>query len=521
MVPSGYTATFTEEFNELSVSAWGPGTRWIAHTPWNGDFGDATFADPANGFPFTVTNGVLRIEASKSSGQWQSGLLASVDAQGHGFSQQYGYFEMRAQLPSGAGVWPAFWLIGLDRSQFTAEIDVMEQHGSALGDRYSSAVHTWYRDGSQPSASVAKQHIVGANVMTSGFHDYGVNVTPTSTIFYFDGQEVWRTATPESHKQPMYILLDLALGGGFPINQTPNPSYMYVDYVHVYQTTTQPTDPPPQGGIVGTSGNDNLKGTAAADMITGLAGNDALNGLAGNDTLDGGAGNDILTGGLGADWMIGGAGDDIFYVDDIGDRVSEAVGEGYDTVRSSVSFTLPDNVEKLTLSGDLSTSGTGNALANELYGDAGANTLSGLSGADKLFGLAGNDRLLGGDQNDTLIGGLGVDTMTGGAGADRFQFDVIGDSGVTAATRDFITDFSRTENDILALSGIDANTLVAGNQAFAFIGTSAFSRAAGQLRYGTSNGMTIVEGDVNGDGIADFSVALQGIQSLTVAAFIL
>ena len=81
--------TFEENFDKLDVSAWGEnGSRWIAHTPWNGDFGDARFTDPTEGFPFTVEEGILRIEARKGpDGNWRSGLLASTNAKGQGFSQ--------------------------------------------------------------------------------------------------------------------------------------------------------------------------------------------------------------------------------------------------------------------------------------------------------------------------------------------------------------------------------------------------------------------------------------------------
>ena len=99
-----FRLTFDEDFREpLSVSAWGPGTRWIAHTPYAGDFGDAGFADPEQGFPFTVKDGVLQIEAKKVNGKWRSGLICSVDPKGEGFSQKFGYFEMRAEAPEGAG----------------------------------------------------------------------------------------------------------------------------------------------------------------------------------------------------------------------------------------------------------------------------------------------------------------------------------------------------------------------------------------------------------------------------------
>ena len=90
-----FRLTFDEDFREpLSVSAWGPGTRWIAHTPYAGDFGDAGSADPEPGFPFTVKDGVLQIEAKKVDGKWRSGLICSVDPKGEGFSQKFGYFEM-------------------------------------------------------------------------------------------------------------------------------------------------------------------------------------------------------------------------------------------------------------------------------------------------------------------------------------------------------------------------------------------------------------------------------------------
>jgi hypothetical protein len=85
----GLRPTFTEDFNDLKVSAWKIGDdRWIAHTPWHGDFGDAGFTNPQPDFPFIVNDGMLRIEARKdASGKWHSGLLASVDQWNDGFSQ--------------------------------------------------------------------------------------------------------------------------------------------------------------------------------------------------------------------------------------------------------------------------------------------------------------------------------------------------------------------------------------------------------------------------------------------------
>lgn len=231
---TGYVQTFREDFNDLDVSAWGPGTRWIAHTPWNGDFGDAVFVDPAPGFPFTTQDGVLRIEARKGAdGKWRSGLLASVDQKGAGFSQQYGYFEMSAKFPAGEGVWPAFWLIGRTE-QNTAEIDVVEHYG-AFPERYTASVHVWDRKDPSLSKSKHSRIPVTKGLLSSGFHTYGVSVEEDFIGFYFNRREVWRTETPREHRRPLYLLVDLGLGGGWPIENAPNPSFMYVDYVHAWR----------------------------------------------------------------------------------------------------------------------------------------------------------------------------------------------------------------------------------------------------------------------------------------------
>jgi beta-glucanase (GH16 family) len=230
---SGYRVTFADEFNDLSVSAWGPNTRWIAHTPWNGDFGDAAFADPQPGFPFTVENGILRIEARKNErGQWQSGLLAGHDLKGNGFAQQFGYFEMRAKLPSGKGVWPAFWLMGTERSRYAVEVDVLEFYGHDPRALHS-VYHVWSMNTVYPSRHVP--HVTRLDTdLTDDYHRFGVMIDASWTTFYLDGNAYWRIETPPEFAQPLFPLLNLALGSGWPITETPNPSYMLVDYVRIY-----------------------------------------------------------------------------------------------------------------------------------------------------------------------------------------------------------------------------------------------------------------------------------------------
>lgn len=230
---TGYRLTFAEEFDSLSVSPWGPDTRWIAHTPWNGDFGDARFADPQPGFPFTIENGILRIEARKNAeGRWESGLLAANDLKGNGFSQLYGYFEVRAKLPPGKGVWPAFWLMGTERSRYAVEIDVLEFYGHQPRE-LQSAYHIWSLDRVYPTRNILHMHRVDFD-LTEEWHTFGVMVDPRWTTFYLDGRAYWRIDTQPEFSQPLFPLVNLALGSGWPITETPNPSYLYVDYIRIY-----------------------------------------------------------------------------------------------------------------------------------------------------------------------------------------------------------------------------------------------------------------------------------------------
>ncbi|RZU47640.1 hemolysin type calcium-binding protein [Fluviicoccus keumensis] len=155
--------------------------------------------------------------------------------------------------------------------------------------------------------------------------------------------------------------------------------------------------------------NINGQGNSLSNVIYGNAGDNLLSGLDGDDTLNGQAGNDTLDGGLG---------NDSYYVDSAGDVVIEQVGSGTDVVYSSLSYTLPANVEVLYLQGRADLGGMGNETSNILYGNAGNNQLFGLDGNDTLFGLAGNDSLYGGNGNDTYyidsVGDLIVEQVGSG-----------------------------------------------------------------------------------------------------------
>lgn len=170
---------------------------------------------------------------------------------------------------------------------------------------------------------------------------------------------------------------------------------------------------------------ENLIGSAHNDTLTGNKAANAIFGGAGDDTIKGGLGNDYLDGGLGKDTMDGGAGDDVFIVDNSQDTLIEAFNGGKDSVFSSVSFVLSNNVENLTLTGSGNLQATGNDLANEIIGNNGNNILLGQGGNDKLNGGRGSDTLTGGEGNDTfmlhdLLDGS-IDTITDFAQGDMIS----------------------------------------------------------------------------------------------------
>ncbi len=160
--------------------------------------------------------------------------------------------------------------------------------------------------------------------------------------------------------------------------------------------------------------------------------------------VSGTAAGDVLN--VGYQWLltVDGAGDDTYLVDNPFDLVAESDNQGTDSVQSSVSFTLRDNVENLALTGAAVIDGAGNFLANILDGNGSANTLIGNDGNDTLRGQGGNDALSGGNGNDYLVGGAGNDILSGGAGSDTFRFDL----APSATNRDLILDFTSGSDHI-------------------------------------------------------------------------
>jgi beta-glucanase (GH16 family) len=198
--------------------------------------------------PFSVHNGILTITAAPSDpalrpdlgGQpYTSGMINTS----HSFSQTYGYFEMRAELPAGQGMWPAFWLLAQDGS-WPPEIDVMEMLGHEPGRLYTS-VHSLGAGQTAGDHTLAQAATQVAD-MSDGFHTYGVDWGPDSLAFYFDGREVFRTPTPADLDKPMYMIANLAVGGTWPGDAdatTPFPAQMNIDYLRAYQANPNASAP--------------------------------------------------------------------------------------------------------------------------------------------------------------------------------------------------------------------------------------------------------------------------------------
>jgi len=249
-----------------------------------------------------------------------------------------------------------------------------------------------------------------------------------------------------------------------------------------------------------------------------LTGSGAINGTgnAAANVLEGNGAANVLDGKGGVDEMRGGGGDDTYYIDNTGDVVIELGGGGTDTVISTVSRTLGDHQENLTLAGSGAIKGTGNALANVLEGNVAANTLSGAGGADKLYGNAGND---------LLIGGAGNDVLYGGSGRDAFRLDSeLGSGAVQNLDRimDFkpIDDTIQLDDAIFTRLGVGA----AGTIDAAHFRANASGRAVDQddfILYETDTGRLLYDADGSGSG-AEIEIAILGVDlALTHMDFVL
>jgi beta-glucanase (GH16 family) len=285
-----------------------------------------------NGGGLTITGGQFSYADSQYTyGQaYYSGMLNTRGV----FMQQYGYFDMKAELPTTLGSWPAFWL-SQDPYKPGVEADVMEHLGmypdislSRSNDGGTVTGHTTY----MPALS--------------GFHDYGMLWSPTTTTFYIDDLAVLQVATPTSWDQPMYMLLDMALGGwGGIVDESSLPAQMQVQYVHVYGLANSPVViSEGQASYVAPDGVSSITLIGAGGQT--VAANNTGVTLTSNDlgnTLIGGAGADHVVLGGGGDLATGGGGANTFSIaanPTVASEISDF--SAADTVDLSALFTALD-----------------------------------------------------------------------------------------------------------------------------------------------------------------------------------
>lgn len=225
---------------------------FISGLPWTGgDFGNAVFAPPGAAGPFSKdpATGALAIAASITSAPgvtpvtWQTGCISAAAPSGKMFGAQYGYFEALMKLPGGPGVWPGFWLETTTAAnrpllQPSIEIDVIEYHGNNPGTttntHFSSSRWVHYVSPSGPATQVLQITPVAADWVAQDFHYYGVQVAADVTTIYLDRVAIWSFETPRELTGWLYPIIDNAIGSGFPLTNTPNPSVLLVKSLGIY-----------------------------------------------------------------------------------------------------------------------------------------------------------------------------------------------------------------------------------------------------------------------------------------------
>ncbi len=220
----GQELIFADEFSGTALDA----SKWSSGYPWtnpdgnyNRSTGEQQVYLPRN---IVVSDGTAKLIAKRESVNgrpYTSGMISSDPRNGKGFLHTYGYIEARIKVPGGKGMWPAFWNLPWPIA-WPPEIDIVE----VLGDECVAEFHL------HPNANYQ-----GINVCDT-WHTYAVDWRPGKIVWYLDGVERYREEGDHVPSQPMYLLLNLAVGGswpGSPDSSTPFPGVMEIDYVRVYQ----------------------------------------------------------------------------------------------------------------------------------------------------------------------------------------------------------------------------------------------------------------------------------------------
>jgi beta-glucanase (GH16 family) len=248
------TRSFHDDFDKLDLSTgkWTPhydgGYDWLVKRTQQGNKEQQIYVDPgyrgqakhALGLnPFEVSSGILAIVGRRTPPELRQYLynyefISGALTTRASFSQIYGYFEMRARIPGGKALWPAFWLLPTDKFNWPPELDVLEVVGGQP-DLMVMTTH-WKEGGVGPRrASGCRIRLPSA---TTSFHQFGALWEKERITYYIDRKPVAEIATPPGFDVPMYLLINLAIGGNMvgPADETtPLPARYEIDWVSAYK----------------------------------------------------------------------------------------------------------------------------------------------------------------------------------------------------------------------------------------------------------------------------------------------
>ena len=238
----GWVLTFSDEFNESSSTP--DPSKWVY---WSID---ESSPGPGWGLEYdtpsadVVQNGNLVITATQAS---DGGIVSGSIATKGKFQQTYGHWEASIKVPSGAGTWPAFWLMGDTNGQgwpTCGEIDIVEVVSPTPATAYGT-IHSGNVSNAGQNTATGGSYKLASGNLSDGYHLYALDWSKNSIAFSVDGN-VYETITPSTvtsgevwaFDHGFYIIFDLAIGGSWPgpPNASTFPASMYVDYVRVYQT---------------------------------------------------------------------------------------------------------------------------------------------------------------------------------------------------------------------------------------------------------------------------------------------
>lgn len=221
--PGGsWQLTWSDEFGGALLDS----SKWTAANQAGNTNNELQYYSPDEVY---IENGLLRLRSQRRNfggRQYTSGLVRTRDK----FFQQYGRFEARIRVPSGQGIWPAFWMLP-QAGQWPPEIDILEVKGQEPTRTYQT--HHW---GVWPNVSSNGNTYVGPN-FAQDFHTFAVEWFPNRIDWYLDGANVF-SSSANIPQEPFYIILNTAVGGDFvgsPNASTPFPQHHDIDYVRVYR----------------------------------------------------------------------------------------------------------------------------------------------------------------------------------------------------------------------------------------------------------------------------------------------